>query len=291
MRRKVLWSAPSNSRVDTARFAATAMASSLQALGAAARPMLQRAVCSCSTVTGPATVTSSASIPSRLSLAQRAGYSTTSARSAAPHHAMSQPSSSASRRIPYRSPESTASTSSADGAESLSPITRALDRSKGEGSEERAKKLAERRATKMASSTSLARAQTGNSVPQQNGEGPTGFGASPQPQKTAAELLNDRWEKAAGSASSGSQHAATVAQSDSRSLPVGANDSFARVYRRLQSGVIAANNVRGELRLLERYEKPHYKAQRLRSALHRRRFALEIGQKVAAVMRAKRQGM
>ena len=255
--------------------------------------MLQRAVCSCSnTITGPATVTSSAFILSRLSLPQRAGYSTTSARSAAPHHAESQPSSSASRRIPYRSPESTASTASPDGAESLSPITRALDRSKGEGSgEERAKKLAERRATKMASSTKLARAQTGNSVPQQDGEGPIGFGTSLQPQKTPAELLNGRWEKAAGYASSGSQHAATVAQSDSRSLPVGANDSFARVYRRLQSGVIAANNVRGELRLLERYEKPHYKAQRLRSALHRRRFALEIGQKVAAVMRAKRQGM
>lgn len=114
-------------------------------------------------------------------------------------------------------------------------------------------------------------------------------------QKTEAETLNSRWESQStagtGYPFSTGQHKATVAQSDSRSLAVNTNDTFARVYRRLQSGVIAANNVRGELRLLERYEKPHYKAQRLRSALHRRRFALEIGQKVAAVMRAKRQGM
>jgi small subunit ribosomal protein MRP21 len=57
------------------------------------------------------------------------------------------------------------------------------------------------------------------------------------------------------------------------------------------SGVIAMNNIRQELRLEERYEKPKYKRQRLASARHRRRFAREVGLKVAAIMKAKRQGM
>lgn len=57
------------------------------------------------------------------------------------------------------------------------------------------------------------------------------------------------------------------------------------------NGVIGANNIRNELRLQERYEKPKYKRQRLRSARHRRRFANEVGLRVAAVLRAKSQGM
>jgi hypothetical protein len=57
------------------------------------------------------------------------------------------------------------------------------------------------------------------------------------------------------------------------------------------SGVVMMNNYRSELRLLERYEKPKYKRQRLASARHRRRFAYEIGLRVRAVMQAKRQGM
>lgn len=75
-----------------------------------------------------------------------------------------------------------------------------------------------------------------------------------------------------------------------RSLKVGAEE-FQRQYKRLMSGVIAMNNVRQELRLGERYEKPKYKRQRLASARHRRRFAREVGLKVAAIMKAKRQGM
>lgn len=68
-------------------------------------------------------------------------------------------------------------------------------------------------------------------------------------------------------------------------------DDFQRGYKRLMTGIIAANNVRGELRLQDRYEKPKYMRQRLRSARHRRRFAREVALKVAAVMRAKNQGM
>ena len=75
-----------------------------------------------------------------------------------------------------------------------------------------------------------------------------------------------------------------------RSLPV-RMEEFQRQYKRLMSGVIAMNNVRQELRLEERYEKPKYKRQRLASARHRRRFAREVGLKVAAIMKAKRQGM
>lgn len=82
-----------------------------------------------------------------------------------------------------------------------------------------------------------------------------------------------------------------IKPSESRTLEVGAGDEFARQYRRLMNGVIGANNIRQELRLQERYEKPKYKRQRLRSARHRRRFANEVGLRVAAVLRAKSQGM
>lgn len=95
------------------------------------------------------------------------------------------------------------------------------------------------------------------------------------------------------------EHAMTVKErtfrpikpSDSRSLRVGGTEDFAKQYRRLMGGVINFNNIRTELRLQERYEKPKYKRQRLRSARHRRRFAHEVGLRVAAVLRAKSQGM
>lgn len=77
----------------------------------------------------------------------------------------------------------------------------------------------------------------------------------------------------------------------SRSIPFNMSRDFERAYRRLQGGVIAVNNIKPELKLLERYEKPHYMRQRLASARHRRRFAREVGLKVAAVMKAKSQGM
>lgn len=82
-----------------------------------------------------------------------------------------------------------------------------------------------------------------------------------------------------------------IKPSDSRSLEVGGTEDFAKQYRRLMNGVINFNNIRTELRHQERYEKPKYKRQRLRSARHRRRFAYEVGLRVAAVLRAKSQGM
>lgn len=77
----------------------------------------------------------------------------------------------------------------------------------------------------------------------------------------------------------------------SRTLLVSKGPNFLRQYRRLMSGIIGLNNVRDELRRQERYEKPKYVRQRLRSARHRRRFALEIATRVSAVMKAKSQGM
>ncbi|KAF8323187.1 hypothetical protein DL93DRAFT_2070738 [Clavulina sp. PMI_390] len=50
------------------------------------------------------------------------------------------------------------------------------------------------------------------------------------------------------------------------------------------------NNVRGELRLVERYEKPTDKRRRLKSERHRRRFADMIGQKVRIVRDIKARG-
>lgn len=82
-----------------------------------------------------------------------------------------------------------------------------------------------------------------------------------------------------------------IKPSDSRTLSIDKADDFARQYRRLMNGVIGFNNIRTELRHQERYEKPKYKRQRLRSARHRRRFANEVGLRVAAVLRAKSQGM
>ncbi|KAK9900900.1 hypothetical protein P389DRAFT_208320 [Cystobasidium minutum MCA 4210] len=82
-----------------------------------------------------------------------------------------------------------------------------------------------------------------------------------------------------------------VEPSHSRTLTISGGDDFARQYRRLMNGVIGLNNIRDELRRQERYEKPKYKRQRLRSARHRRRFANEVGLRVAAVLRAKSQGM
>lgn len=82
-----------------------------------------------------------------------------------------------------------------------------------------------------------------------------------------------------------------VKPAESRTLEVRSGEDFARQYRRLMSGVINFNNVKHELRWQERYEKPKYKRQRLRSARHRRRFANEVGIRVAAVLRARSQGM
>ncbi|WFC95810.1 hypothetical protein MBRA1_002464 [Malassezia brasiliensis] len=63
------------------------------------------------------------------------------------------------------------------------------------------------------------------------------------------------------------------------------NSSAAMLYRNLM-GTLRRNNVRRELRLEERYEKPNQKRRRLRSERHRRRFADMIRKKVQLVRRA-----
>lgn len=60
------------------------------------------------------------------------------------------------------------------------------------------------------------------------------------------------------------------------------NNSAAMLYRNLM-GTLRRNNVRRELRLEERYEKPNQKRRRLRSERHRRRFADMIRKKVQLV--------
>ena len=60
------------------------------------------------------------------------------------------------------------------------------------------------------------------------------------------------------------------------------NSSAAMLYRNLM-GTLRRNNVRRELRLEERYEKPNQKRRRLRSERHRRRFADMIRKRVQLV--------
>ena len=62
------------------------------------------------------------------------------------------------------------------------------------------------------------------------------------------------------------------------------NNSAAMLYRNLM-GTLRRNNVRRELRLEERYEKPNQQRRRLRSERHRRRFADMIRKKVQLVRR------
>ncbi|KAJ2760725.1 hypothetical protein H4S06_001582 [Coemansia sp. BCRC 34490] len=74
-----------------------------------------------------------------------------------------------------------------------------------------------------------------------------------------------------------------------RSVPVisgGPAKSYARLNR-----IMMENNVRKELNLRKRYEKPKYKRQRLRFESHARRFKEEVGKKVKLVMRMKDWGI
>lgn len=102
-------------------------------------------------------------------------------------------------------------------------------------------------------------------------------------------FLNAKFENASALTYTGTMEPCTP--TSSRSISFARSLDFERSYRRIMSGVITANNIRRELRLEERYEKPHLKKQRLASARHRRRFARAVGLKVAAVMKAKSQGM
>ncbi|KAI9500264.1 hypothetical protein GGI25_001142 [Coemansia spiralis] len=74
-----------------------------------------------------------------------------------------------------------------------------------------------------------------------------------------------------------------------RSVPVtagGASKAYARLNR-----IITDNNVRRELNLRRRYEKPKYKRQRLRYESHARRFKKEVQKKVQLIMKMKDWGI
>ncbi|KDN50819.1 hypothetical protein K437DRAFT_293524 [Tilletiaria anomala UBC 951] len=73
-----------------------------------------------------------------------------------------------------------------------------------------------------------------------------------------------------------------------RSVPVGHGD-VQGAYRILGS-ILKRNNIRGELRLGERYEKPNQMRRRKASERHRRRFADMIRKKVQLVMQKRRRG-
>ena len=60
------------------------------------------------------------------------------------------------------------------------------------------------------------------------------------------------------------------------------NGTSAYLYRQL-SQILSRNNVRRELRLVERYEKPNQKRRRKRSERHRRRFADMVRKKIQLV--------
>ncbi|CAD6587881.1 MAG: hypothetical protein CYPHOPRED_004162 [Cyphobasidiales sp. Tagirdzhanova-0007] len=139
--------------------------------------------------------------------------------------------------------------------------------------------------------------QTYPAFAQQSGRGGSGYddmmakAARPPPpaKPMSLEKLNQDYEQ--NSNKGFTEYLRPCTTTSSRSLSVYMMDDFSKQYKRLMSGVIAVNNVRQELRLQERYEKPKYKRQRLQSARHRRRFAREVGRRVAVVMRAKSQGM
>jgi len=73
-----------------------------------------------------------------------------------------------------------------------------------------------------------------------------------------------------------------------RSFPV-VNGNFISAYARVMT-TLRENNVRRELRLTERFEKPTDRRRRLRSERHRRRFADMISQKVKVVRAIRERG-
>ncbi|KAJ2247320.1 hypothetical protein GGI13_005093 [Coemansia sp. RSA 455] len=74
-----------------------------------------------------------------------------------------------------------------------------------------------------------------------------------------------------------------------RAVPV-TNGNPASAYGRLNR-ILTENNVRRELFLRKRYEKPKYKRQRLRRESHARLFKEEVRRKVHLVMNMRNWGM
>ncbi|KAJ1864999.1 hypothetical protein LPJ73_000130 [Coemansia sp. RSA 2703] len=86
-----------------------------------------------------------------------------------------------------------------------------------------------------------------------------------------------------------SQKSNIGSQQTGRSVPVASGGS-SRAYARLNR-ILAENNVRRELSLRKRYEKPKYKRQRLRRESHARRFKEEVRNKVKLIMKMKNWGL
>ncbi|KAJ2784280.1 hypothetical protein GGI15_002297 [Coemansia interrupta] len=87
----------------------------------------------------------------------------------------------------------------------------------------------------------------------------------------------------------GTQMSNMGSQSMGRSVPV-ASGGTTKAYARLNR-ILAENNVRRELSLRKRYEKPKYKRQRLRRESHARRFKDEVRKKVQLIMKMKNWGL
>ncbi|GAA95780.1 uncharacterized protein L969DRAFT_49845 [Mixia osmundae IAM 14324] len=93
----------------------------------------------------------------------------------------------------------------------------------------------------------------------------------------------------AASAPSTVQHAISpVMPATSRSVEV--RGDLSRTYANLR-GILNKSDIRSELRLQERYEKPKFTRQRLKSERHRRRFGAAVSEKVGAVLLMKSRGM
>jgi small subunit ribosomal protein MRP21 len=75
---------------------------------------------------------------------------------------------------------------------------------------------------------------------------------------------------------------------DGRTVDIDQNTDFQRTFQILNS-ILGRNNIRHELRMGERYEKPNQKRRRLRSERHRRRFADAVKQKVELVSKEGRE--
>ncbi|KAJ2718922.1 hypothetical protein GGI07_005517 [Coemansia sp. Benny D115] len=80
-----------------------------------------------------------------------------------------------------------------------------------------------------------------------------------------------------------------MTQEVGRSVPV-TSGNVSKAYARLNR-ILAENNVRQELNLRKRYEKPKYKRQRLRREAHARRFKEEVRKKVHLILQMKNWGI
>ncbi|KAJ1723279.1 hypothetical protein LPJ53_002377 [Coemansia erecta] len=112
----------------------------------------------------------------------------------------------------------------------------------------------------------------------------TGAQAWPSQQPTANEMRRQEFARQLGA-----QMSNMGSQSMGRSVPV-ASGGTTKAYARLNR-ILAENNVRRELSLRKRYEKPKYKRQRLRRESHARRFKDEVRKKVQLIMKMKNWGL